>query len=63
MDIYVTLKMMCAWHFPVLLLTRCTWAPTERCSSPVEVGSRVALPGLVEILKGPRWGHGTIDQN
>ena len=52
-------------QFPVSLLTQCTRAPTERCSSPVEVvltGSRVALPGLVEILMGPCWGHGTINQ-
>ena len=37
----------------VLLLTRCTRAPIERCSSPVEVvltGSKAALPGLIEIL-------------
>ena len=40
----------------VSLLPRCTQAPTERHSSPVEVvltGSRVALPGLVEIPKSP----------
>ena len=39
--------------------------PTERHSSPVEAvltGSRVALLGLVEILMGPRWGHGAINQ-
>ena len=38
------------------LLPRCTWAPTERHSSPVEVvltGSRAALLGLVEIPKSP----------
>ena len=47
------------------LLTRCTWAPTERRSSPVEevlTGSRAALPGLIEILKDPHWGHSTITQ-
>ena len=51
--------------FPVLLLTRCTRAPTKRHSSPVEsvlTGSREALSGLIEILKGLHWGHGTIDQ-
>ena len=40
----------------VSLLTQCTRAPTERCSSPVEVeltGSKAALPGLVEILEVP----------
>ena len=40
----------------VLLLPQCTWAPTERCSSPVEVvltGSKAALPGLVEMLEVP----------
>ena len=64
------LKMMCMQQQPhtvhVSLLTRCTWAPTKRCSSPVEAvltGSRVALPGLVEILRGPCWGHGAIDQS
>ena len=39
----------------VSLLPRCTQAPTERHSSPVEVvltGSGVALPGLTEI---PLW--------
>ena len=42
----------------VSLLPRCTRAPTERHSSPVEVvltGSGVALPGLVEIPRSP-WG-------
>ena len=50
-------------RFPVLLLKRCTQAPTERHSSPVEAvltGSRAALLGLVEIFMGPHWGHGTI---
>ena len=45
--------------------TRCTGAPTKRCSSPVEVvltGSRAALPGLIEILKGPCWGHGASNK-
>ena len=40
-------------------------APIKRCSSPVEVvltGSRAVLPGLVEIIMGSRWGHGTINQ-
>ena len=53
------------WQFPVLLLTQCTWAPTKRHSSPVEVvltGSRVALPGPIEIFMGPCWGHGAINQ-
>ena len=52
-------------QFPVSLLTQCTQAPTERHSSPVEAvltGSRAALPGLVEIIMGPHWGHGTINQ-
>ena len=47
----------------VLLLPRCTRAPTKRHSSPVEAvltGSGAALPGLIEIPKSP-WGHGTID--
>ena len=47
----------------VLLLPRCTQAPTKRHSSPVEVvltGSGVALPGLIEIPKSP-VGHSTID--
>ena len=45
--------------------TQCTQAPTERHSSLVETvltGSRVALPGLIEIFMGPHWGHGTINQ-
>ena len=53
------------WCFPVLLLTRCTQAPTERRSSPVEAvltGGRAALPDLVEILKGPQGGHGAINK-
>ena len=40
-------------------------APTERRSSPVEAvltGSRAALPGLIEILRGPHWGHGAINK-
>ena len=40
----------------MLLLPRCTRAPTERHCSPVEVvlsGSEVALPGLIEIPKSP----------
>ena len=40
----------------VLLLPHCSWAPTERHSSPVEAvltGSGLALPGLVEIPKSP----------
>ena len=40
----------------VLLLPRCTWAPTERHSSPVEVvltGSEAALLGLIEIPRSP----------
>ena len=51
-------------HFSVSLLTQCTQAPIDRHSSPVEVvltGSRAVLLGLVEILKGPHWGHGAID--
>ena len=47
----------------VLLLPRCSRAPTKRHSSPVEVvltGSGVALPGLVEIPKSP-VRHGIID--
>ena len=47
----------------VSLLPRCTWAPTERHSSPVEAvltGSGVALPGLIEIPMSP-VGHGAID--
>ena len=43
-------------YFSVSLLTRCTWAPTKRRSSPVEVvltGSKSALPGLIEILEVP----------
>ena len=28
----------------------------------VLTGSRVALLGLVEILKGPRWGHSAINK-
>ena len=37
----------------------------QRCSSPVEAvltGSRATLPGLIEILMGPRWGCSTINQ-
>ena len=40
-------------------------ALTKRHSSPVEVvltGSRVALLGLIEILRGSCWGHGTINK-
>ena len=47
----------------VLLLPQCSWAPTEWHSSPVEAvltGSRVALPGLIEIPKSP-VGLGAID--
>ena len=43
-------------YFSVSLLTQCTQATTERRSSPVEVvltGSRVALPGLIEMLEVP----------
>ena len=43
-------------YFSVSLLTQCTWAPTERRSSPVEAvltGSRAALLGLIEILEVP----------
>ena len=46
------------WFTSMSLLPQCTWAPTERHSSPVEVvlsGSEAALPGLVEIPKSPRW--------
>ena len=53
------------WRFPVSLLTQCTQAPTERHSSPVEAvltGSRAALPGLIEILMSPCWGHIAINQ-
>ena len=42
------------------LLPRCTQAPTERHSSPVEAvvsGSDAALPGLVEIPKSPDGRH------
>ena len=52
---------------PVSLQTRCTWctwAPTERHSSPVEAvltRNEAALPGLIEIL-WPCRGHGTINQ-
>ena len=48
----------------VMLLPRCTRAPTERHSSPVEAvltGSEATLLGLVEIPRSP-GGHGTIDQ-
>ena len=47
----------------VSLLPRCSWAPTERHSSPVEAvltGNGVALPGLIEIPKSS-VGHGAID--
>ena len=47
----------------VSLLPQCSWAPTERHSSPVEVvltRGGVALPGLVEIPKSP-VGHCAID--
>ena len=40
----------------VSFLPRCTQAPTERHSSPVEVvltGSGAALPGLIDIPKSP----------
>ena len=43
----------------VLLLPRCSRAPTESHGSPVEVvlsGSEAALPGLIEILKSPNVG-------
>ena len=49
----------------VSLLPRCTWAPTERHSSPVEAvltGSEATLLGLVEIPRSPVGGHSTIDQ-
>ena len=42
----------------VSLLPQCTWAPTERHSSPVEAvltGSEATLLGLVEIPRSP-WG-------
>ena len=42
----------------VTLLSQCTWAPTERHSSPVEAvvtGSEVTLPDLIEIPRSP-WG-------
>ena len=61
-DVYVSctkceIRAVVATHSTsVSLLPRCTRAPTERHSSPVEVvltGSRVALPGLVEIPKSP----------
>ena len=48
------------WTASVLLLPRCSQAPTGRHSSPVEAvlsGSEVALPGLVEILKSPDAGR------
>ena len=51
-----TVVAMCSTS--VLLLPQCTWAPTERHSSPVEAvlrGSGAALPGLVEIPRSP-WG-------
>ena len=62
--------MMHVWWWPHTVIpsvtpTRCTQAPTERHSSPVEAvltGSTAALPGLVEIFMGPHWGHGTINQ-
>ena len=41
----------------VSLLSRCTWAPTERHSSPVEAlltGSKATLPGLIEIPRSPQ---------
>ena len=41
----------------VTIVPRCTWAPTERHSSPVEAvltGSEVTLLGLVEIPRSPR---------
>ena len=47
----------------VLLLSRCTRAPTERHSSPVEAvltGSGATLPGLVDMPKSP-VGHSAID--
>ena len=58
------IRVVVAMHSTLVsLLPRCTWAPTKRHSSPVEVvltGSGVALPGLVEIPKFP-VGHGAID--
>ena len=39
--------------FSVPILTRCTQAPTERRSCPVEAvltGSQAALPSLIEII-------------
>ena len=48
------------WSSAVPLLPRCSWAPTERHSSPAEAvlsGSEAALPGLVEILKSPDVGR------
>ena len=47
------------WSTSMLLLPRCSWAPTERHSSPVEAvlsGSKAVLPSLVEIPKSPDVG-------
>ena len=44
----------------MLLLPRCSQAPTERHSSPVEAvlsGSEVAFLGLIEIPKSPDVGR------
>ena len=44
------------WSTLMSLLPQCSWAPTKRHSSPVEVvlsGSEVALLGLIEIPKFP----------
>ena len=53
------IHMVVAMHSTLVsLLPRCTQAPTERHSSPVEVvltGSEVTLPALVEIPRFP-WG-------
>ena len=48
------------WSTLMSLLPRCTQAPTERHSSPVEAvlsGSEVALLGLIEIPKSPDAGR------
>ena len=47
------------WSTLMSLLPRCSRAPTERHSSPVEVvlsGSETALLGLIEIPKSPDAG-------
>ena len=48
------------WSTLMSLPPRCSRAPTERHSSPVEAvlsGSEVALLGLIEILKSPDVEH------